>query len=127
MFFQRVIEVVPKTTAKANTFHQRDVTLAMLSPLVEVVVVVENLSVTIAIPEPDRDYTTLLLITARLVLRLRVARITGRRYNSNSILDEQTVITTRHRLRCLLMQHRVLRPLTQVIIIYSLMVILFID
>ena len=85
----------------------------MLSPLE--VVVVENLSETIAIPEPDRDFTTLLHITARPVLHLRVAHTTGRRYNSNNILDEQTVITTRRRLRCLLMLHRVLRPLTQVI------------
>ena len=111
-----MIEIVPSTTVRANTFHQHDdrtVTRAMLSPLV-VVVVVENLPATIAIPEPDRDFTTLLHITARLVLHLRVAHTTGHRYNNN-ILDEQTVITTPRRLRCLLMQHRVLRPLTQVI------------
>lgn len=107
-----MIELVPNTTVRANTFHLHGDSLVVLPPLV---VVEENLSATIAVLEPDRDFKTLLHITARPVLHLRGVRITGRRCNSNNnILDEQIVITIRRRLQCLLMQHLVLRPPTQV-------------
>jgi hypothetical protein len=109
-----MIELAPNTTVTANTFHLHGDRLVVLPPLV---VVEENLSATIAILEPGRDFKTLLHITARPVLHLLGVRTTGRRCNSNSnnnILDEQIVITIRRRLQCLLMQHLVLRPPTQV-------------